>query len=56
MTLMQVVFKINRLKIILRKMRTLKIPMSKRVGNILPGLLLRTRMTKTTLMYMGQGL
>ena len=52
----QVTFKIDQPQATLNKMRTLKIPMLKTVGNVLRGLLLRMRMTRMISTYKGREL
>lgn len=52
----QVTFKIDQPQATLNKMRMLKIPMLKTVGNVLRGLLLRMRMTRMISTYKGQEL
>lgn len=52
----QVTFKIDQPQATLNKMRTLKIPMLKTVGNVLRGLLLRMRMMRMISTYKGREL
>ena len=53
---MKVIFKNNRLNLLLLKKKMLKTPTLKRVGSILPGQLLKMRMMRMTLMLQGREL